>query len=652
MEKEKSESSSHGGWREASAMLFHYMKRHRLRVAAGFLALIIVDFMQLLIPRVIKTAVDALQEGRATPQLLLHYGAVIMALAVFIAALRYVWRVLLLGFSRLVETDLREHLFSHILSLDRTFFGRRTTGEIMALATNDLSSVQLATGMGLVAAVDALFMGVTAMAFMAYIHPVLTAIALAPMPILALLTRLLAARLHRRFKRVQEQFSTMTEFVRAAFTSIRLIKAYNQEASQSRLFKGMSEAYIRDNLRLAAIYGTLFPIAGFIASVSLLLVLFFGGRLTLSGAITVGDFVAFISYLNLMTWPMMALGWVADLFQRGTTSLGRIRELLEERPELSRIPPLVKVGEGPGPALQTSHFTPDDMEPDDMELVGSSLALQRVAGRRGYARPFLDGGGNPKASPIEGGISLRGLFFTYPGATLPSLKDIRLDIPPGRFVGIVGRTGSGKTTLCHLLARLYTVPNGVYLLDGRDVNTLSLEAVRGAIAYVPQDVILFSDTIAFNISMGRPDATAAEIEAAARAAAIHEEIAAMKDGYETRIGERGVKLSGGQRQRVAIARALLLDRPILMIDDGLSAVDMETEHAIINSLADHLRGRTCIIVSHRVAPLAEAHEIVVMDRGRLVATGAHARLIETNSFYATIYRQQTEGGAWDDLPAA
>ena len=638
MESSEREESLHGGWKEAAVMLFHYMKRYRLRIAVGFTALVAVDFMQLVVPRIIKAAVDALQEGRASPRMLLHYGAIIMGLAVFIAVLRYVWRVLLLGFSRLVETDLRERLFSHILSLDRAFFGRRTTGEIMALATNDLSSVQLATGMGLVAAVDALFMGVSAIAFMAYIHPVLTAIAIAPMPFLALLTRLLSAKLHGRFKRVQERFSAMTEFVRAAFTSIRLIKAYNQEAPQARLFKGMSEAYIRDNLRLAAIYGTLFPIAGFIAGVSLLLVLFFGGRLTLSGAITVGDFVAFVSYLNLMTWPMMALGWVADLFQRGTTSMGRIRELLQEKPEIYRIPPSAHDGAASAPDL--SRWEPG------RAYIGSISS-----------RDWGNGGRSPEAMPLDappvlGGISLRGLFFTYPGATQPALKDICLDILPGRFVGIVGRTGSGKTTLCHLLARLYSVPEGVYLLDGVDVNALSLAAVRGAMAYVPQDVILFSDTIAFNISMGRPDATAAEIEAAARAAAIHEEIVAMKDGYETRIGERGVKLSGGQRQRVAIARALLLDRPILMIDDGLSAVDMETEHAIINSLANHLRGHTCIIVSHRVAPLAEAHEIVVMDRGRLVARGAHAELLETNAFYATIYRQQTEGWEREDRSEA
>jgi ATP-binding cassette subfamily B protein len=479
-------------------------------------------------------------------------------------------------------------MFSHILTLDKSFFQRRTTGEIMALATNDLSSVQLASGMGLVASVDAIFMGLAAIGFMAYIHPTLTVIAIAPMPLLAFLTRSLSARLHLRFKKVQEQFSILTEFGRSTFSSIRLIKAYNQERSQTERFNQMGETYVKDNLRLASVYGTLFPISGFIGNVSMLLVLFFGGRLVIGGSITAGDFVAFISYLHLMTWPMMALGWVADLFQRGITSLGRIHALLQEKPDL-------------------------------VDIADTSAT-----------------------SITEGSIRVRNLSFSYPNQAKPTLQGIHLDIRPGLFLGVVGRTGAGKTTLCHLLTRLYPVPDNTLFFDDLDVNTLPLATLRGAIAYVPQDVVLFSDTIAFNITMGRPEATRAEIEAAARAAAIHDEIMAMKDGYETRIGERGVKLSGGQRQRVAIARALLLDRPILIIDDALSAVDMETEHAIIQSIASYMRGRTCVIVSHRVAPLADAQELVVMERGRIVERGTHERLLEHSAFYSTIYRQQTK----------
>lgn len=574
-----------GPW-DSLGLITPYFRRYVWRIVLGFLALMAVDLFQLLVPRIIKSAVDGLERGAATSTSLLQQAGLVMLLAVFIAALRYGWRALLLGFSRLVESDLRNRLFSHLLILDRPFFQRVTTGDIMAHATNDLSSVQLACGMGVVAAVDAVFMGLAAFGFMLYIHPGLTVLALAPMPLLAILTRMLSARLHQRFKSVQEQFSTLTEFVRSSFSNIRLIKAYNQEEPHVRRFDALGEAYVHNNIRLARIYGTLFPVSIFIGNVSLLLVLFVGGRMTIAGSITTGDFVAFISYLYLISWPMMALGWVADLFQRGVTSLSRIQSLLQEE----------------------SSFTPVD---------------------------------TPLLTPItEGAILVKDLCFAFPNHDEPVLKHIHLNIRPGLVLGIVGRTGSAKTTLANLLARLYPVPDGTIFFDGMDVNQFDLATVRSSIAYVPQEVALFSETIATNIAMGKPDATQVEIETAARAAAIHDEILLMKDGYQTRVGERGVKLSGGQRQRVALARALLLDRPIVIIDDGLSAVDTETEHAIIRSIATYLRGRTCIVVSHRVAPLADANEIVVLDHGEIVARGSHEELMEASLYYRTIYRQQ------------
>ncbi len=469
----------------------------------------------------------------------------------------------------------------------------------MALATNDLSAVQLATGMGVVAFVDAVFMGLAAFGFMLYIHPLFsTLIALGPMPILVFLTRALSSRLHGRFKKVQEQFSVLTEFVRSTLSSIRLVKAYNQEEHQVQRFAQMGETYVSNNLKLAFVYGMLFPISGFIANFSMLLVLIFGGRLTIAGTITAGDLVAFISYLFIMTWPMMAMGWVADLFQRGVTSLSRIEAVLNVRP---------------------------------------SLYDERDAA--------------PSVSISRGEIRIRELSFRYPEQSEPSLNRIDLHIPGGMFLGIVGRTGAGKTTLCNLLARLFAVPDGRLFFDDFDVNSVSIGSVRSAIAYVPQDVGLFSDTIAFNIAFGTPEASIEQIEKVARAAAIHDEIAGMPQGYETRIGEKGIKLSGGQRQRIAIARALLLSRPIIMIDDGLSAVDMETEHAIIRSIASYLEGRTCIVVSHRIAPLADANQIVVMEKGQIVDLGPHNELVERNDFYSTIYRHQTLSGYAEDNTA-
>lgn len=327
-------SDEESSWRSIR-LLKPYFRRHLLRLAGGFLALVLVDLLQLFVPRIVKYAVDLLQKGAATPRGLMQYGLYIVLIAFAIGGFRFIWRQLILGFSRIVEIDLRNRLFSHLLTLDKAFFQKTTTGEVMALATNDLSSVQLASGMGVVAFVDAVFMGLAAFGFMLYINPLLTVIAVGPMPVLAFLTRSLSSRLHGRFKKVQEQFSVLTEFVRSTLSSIRLVKAYNQEEHQALRFAQMGETYVRNNLKLALVYGTLFPISGFIGNCCMLLVLVFGGRMTISGAITAGDLVAFITYLFLMTWPMMAMGWVADLFQRGVTSLSRIEAVMSVKPSLS-----------------------------------------------------------------------------------------------------------------------------------------------------------------------------------------------------------------------------------------------------------------------------------------------------------------------------
>jgi len=548
-----------------------------------------VDLCQLFIPRVVKLSIDALKSGTIHPHELSRYGLTIIALAVGVAVFRYFWRNLILGFSRLMERDIREQLFSHLLTLDRPFFQKRTTGELMALATNDLAAVQLAAGMGLIALIDAIIMTGAVLVFMIYINPTLTLIALSPLPILAVLTKMLSNRLHKRFSRVQETFSELTELARSTVNAMRLVKIYSREVDQTANFDRLGRQYIKYNMQVATIQGLLFPVSGLVANGSLLLVVMIGGRMAIDNVITIGDFIAFISYLFMLIWPMMAMGWVTNLFQRGMTSLARIQAVLNERPI----------------------FIND----------GSVLPLPAV----------IDS------------IELRGLNYIYAEQQTPVLQDITLTLSPGLF-GLVGPTGSGKSSLCHLLARLYPVPEGSIFINGVDLNRIDINDYRRAVAYAPQEPFLFADTIAANISFGRPLASVQEVEAAARAVGIHDEILYFKNGYGSRIGEKGVMLSGGQRQRISLARAMLTQAPILIIDDGLSAVDGGTEQHIMSALIEYSRTKIVIMTSHRLAPLAQASQLAVLQDGRLTAVGNHQELLSQNDYYQAIYRKQTEPG--------
>jgi ATP-binding cassette, subfamily B, multidrug efflux pump len=560
-------------------------KQYKLRLFIGFAALLAVDFLQLTIPRILKKGVDSLTDNSAGQDMLIQYALFIVIIALFVALLRFIWRYTIIGFSRYLERAIRNRIFSHILRMDETFFETRTTGDIMAHASNDLTAVQMACGMGLVAAVDALVMTIAAIAFMAVIHVELTLLALLPMPFLAVFTRILSARLHRRFNTVQEQFSLLTEFTRSTLVSVRLIKAYTMEKFQTREFDTLGRKYVKSNLQVARVQGLMFPIATLVGNMGMLLILFFGGRLVISDAISMGDFVAFITYLYMLIWPMMAIGWVTNLVQRGITSLTRIDRLMTEKPALL---------DPPGEIFTSSTPT----------------------------------------------YSLKNFTFSYPSTDTAVLRDINLEIGPG-IHGVTGRTGSGKSTLCKVLARLYPVQDNSLFFEGKDVNTLPLDTIRSHIGYVAQEPVLFSNTIGANIKLGNPGINDKAMKEAARLAAIHDDIQTFPHQYETVIGERGVKLSGGQRQRLALARALLVDRPILLIDDGLSAVDVETEHEIFAKLKEHLQGKTVVIISNRIKLLTMTDHIIILEEGAIAADGTHDELLEQSSFYRAMFQKQT-----------
>ncbi|UCG14563.1 MAG: ABC transporter ATP-binding protein [Deltaproteobacteria bacterium] len=567
-------------------ILLPYFRRNQRSLAIGVGSLLLVDLLQLLIPRVIKHAVDNITRYQVSSTQLLSYAGVVLALALGIVTFRFVWRRHLFGHSRQVEEALRNRLFAHLQTLSFSYFDSARTGDLMARATNDIQAIQLATGMGLVALTDTLVLGTAAVGFMFYINPTLTLIALLPMPFIAVFARLISKMFYERFQRVQATFAVLTERARENLAGIRAIKAYTQETAETIRFDKTGQRYIDHNLRMMKVGGLFSPMSLLLTNVSMALVLVIGGQLTILNTITTGDFVAFNSYLLLLTWPMMALGWMINLFQRGSASLGRIQAILNTAPEVA-----------------------DTRETTERTLTRGS---------------------------IEG----RGLTFAYPGSTRLALDNIDLRIKPGQLVGIVGRTGAGKSTLCQLFPRLYEVSPGQLYLDEEEIHRWSLAGLRRAIAFVPQDSFIFADTVKANICFGKPRATHEEMIEAARAAHLLDEIRALPHQFETILGERGVTLSGGQKQRVTLARALLLSTPLLVLDDCFSSVDLKTELAILINLRRYMRGRTTVVASHRLEAMRAADVVFVLDDGRLCEQGNHDELLARDGIYAALYNRQ------------
>jgi ATP-binding cassette, subfamily B, multidrug efflux pump len=566
--------------------LLECLKQNRLGLLIGMACLLTVDFLQLLIPLVIKKAVDHLTTRTATPGGLLKYALLILCIALTMAVLRYVWRHFLFGISREVERDLRDRLYTHLQSLSPSFYQRTKTGDLMARSINDINAVRMATGMGLVMLTDGLILGISAIAFMVYISIQLSVISLLPAPILIYVTMILTRRMSARYERVQGIFSNLTERVREAFAGIRVLKAYCRESWAGEAVAREGERYVWENVELAKTIGLFFPLMAVFTNLGLAIVIWLGGRLTILGDISTGDFVAFISYLNLLTWPMMAIGWVTNLLQRGAASMRRINRILDETPE-----------------------------------IGDSARARPVKG-------------------LHGAVEFRGLTLRYPDRSREAVKDIRFSIAEGWKVALVGRVGSGKTTLLHALPRLLDVPEGSLFLDGVDVNDVPLKVLRENIGFATQETMIFSDTIRENVLFGRNGISEETLVEALRTVQFYEEVQDMEKGMDTLLGERGITLSGGQKQRLCIARAILTRPPILVLDDALSMVDTRTEERILSQILESRNGKTTLMVSHRVSTIGRADLVVVLERGSLVESGDHRTLLERGQEYARLYERQ------------
>ncbi len=560
-----------------------YLGQYRGYLILGALAVVGANLLILINPYILKIAFDELEAGAEPPEII-NYALLIVVFAVISGVFRFAMRRTIIWMSRKIEFDLRNDFFSHLLKLDPTFYHKARTGDIMARATNDVEAVRMMIGPGIMHIGNAIVVTIIAVSFMLYLSPKLTLYSLLPLPVLSIVVNRLGGAVHRRFMKIQEYFAVLTSRVQENLSGVRVIRAYHQEKAEIKDFARHNRKYIDLNVSMIRVFGFLFPLLTMLAGTVNMAVLYFGGREVISGAISLGTLVAFFVYLTMLVWPMVAMGWVVSLYQRGTVSLDRINKIMDTEPAV---------------------FSPP---------TGSN------------EKEFTDS------------IEFRNLSFSYNGKAV--LHNINLTIKAGRTLGIIGPTASGKTTLVSLLARLFPVPRNSLFIDGIDINDWDIKALRKQIGFVPQEPFLFSDTIGANILFSTDKENSDTARQAARAAVIDKEINEFPDGYETILGERGITLSGGQKQRVAIARAIVTDPKIVILDDATSSVDTETEHLINQHLKDELKKRTAIVISHRISAVKDADLIIYLDKGVIVERGTHEELIAMAGRYKTLYRAQ------------
>ncbi|MFP4458498.1 MAG: ABC transporter ATP-binding protein [Candidatus Zixiibacteriota bacterium] len=561
-----------------------YIKKNWWMYAIGFVTLIIVDGIQLFIPQINKRIIDGLTYGTITDDTLFKYAAIIAAMGFAIGIMRFFWRYMIIGATRRLERDAIEHFYRHVIKMSAKWFDNNKVGDLMALATNDIQAIRMFFGIGFVAMFDAILFGLAALVMLFTINVKLTLLVLIPLPILSIIIRYIGPRLEKRTKKVQKAFGNLTEKTREIFSGIRVVKAYRQENKELENFGEMNDDYLDKNMKMVVLMGLFDPMIGTIIGLAFAIVMYFGGKFVVVMDMSMGSLVAFINYLEYLIWPMMAIGWVINMLHRSRASMRRLNEVLEVEPDIKDLP------------------------------------------------------GSIEKTDTEGKIEFRNLTFSYGEQDI--LKNINLTIEPGEFVAIVGRTGSGKTSLINIIPRLYDPPDNTVFLDGVDVRRIKLKSLRRHIGMVVQETFLFSESLMDNIRFSNPDASEEEVIKSAKIAQIHEQISEFPKGYQEEIGERGVSLSGGQKQRVAIARTLLKNPPIMIFDDSLSAVDTEIEKKILDGLNEYFGKRTVILISHRISSVINADRIIVLDEGEIVEQGTHKELLEIDGIYAEINRLQ------------
>ena len=571
--------------------LLPFVFRYRRQFSLGLVFVLLTTAIQLLPPWVLKYAVDDLTAG-VTRAKLAAYAAIMLGIALAGAVTRYYMRLILIGASRHVEYDIRNAFFARLLLMPLGYYQARRTGDLMSRATNDLNAVRMMVGPAVMYTTNTLLVFVVAIGVMLSIDVRLTLLALIPLPFVSVAVRYFGAAIHRRFEAIQAQLSELSAVVQENLSGVRVVRAYSQESHEIDRFRAANQEFVDRNRVLIRLQGLFFPSMTFFLGLGSLLVLWLGGDAVIRGRITLGEFVAFNSYLAMLSWPMIAFGWVTNILQRGMASWGRMLEVMDAVPEIA-----------------------------DSDVTERGRTLR-----------------------VTGDIRIENLSFTFPGSSTPVLYGVSLHIPAGTTAAFVGGTGSGKSTLISLLPRLHQPPPGTILVDGVDVREIPIATLRAAIGFVPQEPFLFSDSLAENIAFGRVVEPASErqaiIDRAAAIARLDKDVAEFRDGYGTVIGERGITLSGGQKQRTAIARALFIDPPVLVLDDALSAVDTYTEDEILGRLKEVMRERTAMIVAHRVSTVRHADQIFVLDRGRIAERGTHDELVAREGIYASMYRKQ------------